>query len=204
VHRIVLTLVMLVASAGALAQTVPGAFTLTPYGGGSFGGTFEDEDSDLSVNLADSSAFGLILDYQNAANTQYELIYSRVSTDADISGGTLADIDLHTLQGGGTYQFDGDRILPFIAATLGGTRVDAAGYDADTFFSFSVGGGVQIAPSKRLGLRLEARAFGTLVRSGSSIFCVSDPAGGNAGCAITVAGDMLWQVQAMAGVVFRF
>jgi opacity protein-like surface antigen len=187
-----------------LAETIPGAFTLTPYGGGSFGGTFEDEESALSVSLDDSAAFGLILNYQNSANTQYELIYSQVSTEADISGSALSDIDLRTLQGGGTYQFDGNTVLPFISATLGGTNIEASGYDKDTFFSFSVGGGVQIAPSKRLGLRLEARAFGTLLRSGSSIFCVSDPGGSTAGCAISVAGDVLWQVQAMAGVVFRF
>lgn len=203
-RRSLIIAALTLASPDALAQSTPGAFTLTPYGGGSFGGTFEDEESALSVDLDDSAAFGLILDYQNSANTQYELIYTQVSTEADISGSTLSDIDMRTLQGGGTYQFDGETVLPFISATLGGTNIDAEGYDKDTFFSFSVGGGVQIAPTRRLGLRLEARAFGTLLRSGSNIFCVSDPAGGTAGCAITVAGDILWQVQAMAGIVFRF
>ena len=33
---------------------------------------------------------------------------------------------------------------------------------------------------------------------------VDDPANGTAGCAFTVSGDVLWQVQAMAGIVFRF
>ena len=67
-----------------------------------------------------------------------------------------------------------------------------------------IGTGLQIRPNDRLGLRLEARAFGTLIKSGSSLFCVSDPAGGNAGCAITVTGEVLWQIQTMAGIVFRF
>jgi opacity protein-like surface antigen len=196
----------ILAAPTSLAQTIPGAITVTPFGSGSFGGTFEDEESELSVSLEDSGALGVILNYQNSANTQYELIYSQLSTDANVSGATIADINIQYLQAGGTYQFEGNKVLPFMSATLGGTRVDVdeAGYGSDTFFGFSIGGGLQIAPSKRLGLRLEARAFGTLVSSGSSIFCVSDPGNAAGGCVITVAGDVLWQVQTMAGFVFRF
>ena len=91
-----------------------------------------------------------------------------------------------------------------MSATIGGTHidVDTEGFGSDTFLGFSIGGGLQIAPNSRLGLRLEGRAFGTLLRSGSTIFCGSGP--GGAGCAITVAGDVLWQFQMMAGIVFRF
>ena len=205
-RNFVVIVAAVLAASTSLAQTIPGAITLTPYGSGSFGGTFEDEESELSVKLEDSSALGLILNYQNSANTQYEFIYSQLSTDTNVSGAILSDINMQYLQAGGTYQFDGNKVLPFISATLGGTRVDVDedGYGSDTFFGFSIGGGFQIAPSNRLGLRLEARAFGTLVRSGSSIFCVSAPGNGTAGCVITVAGDVLWQVQTMAGFVFRF
>ena len=93
-----------------------------------------------------------------------------------------------------------------MSATLGATHidVDTEGFGSDTFFGFSIGGGLQVAPTSRIGLRLEARAFGTLLRSGSTLFCLSDPGNGTAGCAIRVSGDILWQIQTMAGIVFRF
>jgi opacity protein-like surface antigen len=191
----------------ALAQTGPGTIELTPYGAYSFGGAFKDEESALEAELQDYGAFGLIFDYQQQNNTQIEVIYSQLRTDADVAGLTIADVNLYYLQIGGTYQFEEiGRTLPFMSATLGGTHisVDAEGYGSDTFFGFSIGGGLQIAPSSRFGVRLEARAFGTLLQSGSTIFCVSNPGGGQAGCAITVSGDVLWQVQTMAGFVFRF
>ena len=198
-------LAVLIASP-ALAENDTGTIELTPYGAYSFGGTFKDEDSATEAKLQDSESFGLIFDYKRKDNTQVEVIYSLQRTDADVSGTTVPNVNMHYLQLGGTYLFDEGRVLPFMSATLGATHidVDTEGFGSDTFFGFSIGGGLQIAPSSRLGLRLEARAFGTLLRSGSTIFCISDPGNGTAGCAITLEGDVLWQLQAMAGIVFRF
>jgi hypothetical protein len=186
----------------------PGRIEITPYGAYSFGGTFSSVDPDVSASLQDSENFGLLIDFRDGANTQWEIIYSRQATSATISGtqsGSL-DLDMHYLQGGGTYQGEGNTFRPYLAATLGATRIDvkSPGYGSDTFFSFSLGPGLQIRPNERVGLRLEARVFGTLVQSGSSIFCISDPAGMTAGCAVTVSGDVLWQTQVIAGIVFRF
>lgn len=198
-------LAILIASP-ALSENDTGTIELTPYGAYSFGGTFKDEDSATEANLQDSESFGLIFDYKRKDNTQVEVIYSQQRTDADVSGTTIPNVNMHYLQIGGTYLFDQGRVLPFMSATLGATHidVDTEGFGSDTFFGFSIGGGLQIAPTSRLGLRLEARAFGTLLQSGSTIFCLSDPGNGTAGCAITVSGDVLWQFQTMAGIVFRF
>jgi opacity protein-like surface antigen len=207
VHKYVaaiLTIPAIMTASPALSQNDPGTIELTPYGAYSFGGTFKDEDTATEAELKDSGSFGLIFDYQQKDNTQIEVIYSLQRTDADVSGTTISNVNMHYLQIGGTYLFDQGKVLPFVSATLGGTHidVDTEGFGSDTFFGFSFGGGLQIAPSSRLGLRLEARAFGTLLRSGSTIFCGSGP--NAAGCAITVEGDVLWQFQTMAGIVFRF
>lgn len=200
----ILTIPAIMTASPALSQNDPGTIELTPYGAYSFGGTFKDEDTATEAELKDSGSFGLIFDYQQKDNTQIEVIYSLQRTDADVSGTTISNVNMHYLQIGGTYLFDQGKVLPFVSATLGGTHidVDTEGFGSDTFFGFSFGGGLQIAPSSRLGLRLEARAFGTLLRSGSTIFCGSGP--NAAGCAITVEGDILWQFQTMAGIVFRF
>jgi len=206
VKKSVAAILAILIASPALSENDTGTIELTPYGAYSFGGTFKDEDSATEANLQDSESFGLIFDYKRKDNTQVEVIYSQQRTDADVSGTTIPNVNMHYLQIGGTYLFDQGRVLPFMSATLGATHidVDTEGFGSDTFFGFSIGGGLQIAPTSRLGLRLEARAFGTLLQSGSTIFCLSDPGSGTAGCAITVSGDVLWQFQTMAGIVFRF
>ena len=194
----------------AAAQTSAGNYELTPYGAFGFGGTFEDDEADTSAELDDAASFGLIFNIREAANTQWEIIYSLQSTDADITGASAGqervDMDVHYLQGGGTYLGEGSVARPYLAATIGATHFDAKSddYQSDTFFSFSVGTGLQIRPNERLGIRVEARLFGTVVQSGSDLFCISDPGNGTAGCLVTVSGKVLWQTQAMAGLTFRF
>ncbi len=205
-RKFVAVIMAILIASPALSQNNQGTIELTPYGAYSFGGTFRDEDSATEAELQDSGNFGLIFDYQQKDNTQIEVIYSLQRTDADVSGTTIPNVNMHYLQLGGTYLFDQGKVLPFMSATLGATHidVDTEGFGSDTFFGFSIGGGLQVAPTSRIGLRLEARAFGTLLRSGSTLFCLSDPGNGTAGCAITVSGDVLWQFQTMAGIVFRF
>jgi hypothetical protein len=191
-----------------MAQEAPAKFELTPFGGYRFGGTFEIEDSSDSYDFEDSSSFGLILNFPHRANTRWEILYSSQTTEAEFTGATtndaLIDVDLHMLQIGGTYQFEGDKVLPYLAATLGAThaKVSAAGSESDTFWSGSIGLGVLISPYSRVGLRLEARAYGTFTNSSTDLLCVSAPQ--VAGCAISVAGDLLSQIETFAGVVFRF
>jgi hypothetical protein len=117
--------------------------------------------------------------------------------------GTSTDITLQTLHLGGSYHGDGERVRPFLSAGIGGSHMspDAAGLDSDTYWSFSIGTGLEILPSQRVGLRLEARALGTLVDPDGDLFCVS---GAGAVCAFRIDGDVLWQLHAFAGVVIRF
>jgi hypothetical protein len=192
----------------AQAQEESYKFELTPFAGFSTGGDFEDLTTTAKLSLDDSSSFGVILNIDESVNTQWEILYSLQATEADttglpISGGPL-DIDVHYIQGGGTYLFSGEAARPFLAATVGAAHFapGLSGVDSETFFAFSIGTGLQIRPNARFGIRLEARGYGTLVDSNSELFCQSDPAG--AICVVTVDGTILWQFQAFAGFVFRF
>jgi Outer membrane protein beta-barrel domain len=192
----------------AAAEGPPRDIELTPYGGYSFGGTFDLSGSDDTVDLDDSNSVGLLLDVRKDDNTQWEVLYGRHSADANaVSVGAsnpVFDLRFDTLQVGGTYQWDGESLRPYLAATLGGIHIDVtnAGYGADTFWSFSVGLGVQYRPQAHLGLRLELRALGTLMNSRTDLFCTTG--GATNSCLIQVQGDVLWQTQAFAGLVFRF
>ena len=183
---------------------------LTPFAGYRFGGTFDVVDSDASYELTDSPSYGLILDIRQKKNqsTQLEILYSRQETDALFSAALPddpdIDVELQFLQIGGTYQGSGDKFRPYLAATIGGTHIatNGEGKSSDTFWSGSIGGGLQIAPNSRVGIRLEARFYGTLISSNSALFCGSGPEA--AGCALSIDGKILSQFETMVGVVFRF
>ena len=182
---------------------------LTPFGAYRFGGSFDVAEDDTSYEIADSPSYGFIVNFRQKANTQWEIFYSRQQTEAEFSdpasGNSLLDIDIDMLQGGGTYQWDGDKVWPYLVLTAGGTKIKTRAADAsqsDTFWSGSIGVGLQIRPTERLGLRLEARAYGTLINSDTDIFCQTGP--NQNVCAIRVDGTMVSQFETLAGIVFRF
>jgi opacity protein-like surface antigen len=215
-RKALVTGVLLSTSAVSAAQGWPDneipRFSLTPIGGYTFGGEFEDESGTLSVEVDDSAHYGLIANLRESANTQWEIFYSRQESQADTSEaetGTpidddVVDLDVQYLHIGGTYVADGGRMRPYLAATVGATRFDPdpLEFDSENFFSFSVGAGWQMQPTERLGLRLEGRVFGTLLRSDNDLFCETGPDENI--CVITADSDVYWQLQTTLGVVFRF
>jgi len=210
VFAAVLAVLVYACAGSAAAQEQAYAFELAPYGGYRFGGTFAAADSGTSIELDDSASFGLIFNARHSPDTQWEALYAHQETTADTAGlglglgGADLDLGIDYLHGGGTYLFDSAWGRPFLSATVGMTRIDVqnAGFDDDVFFSFSMGLGVQFRPTERLGLRLEARGFGTLVDSDTDIFCRTGP--DENVCAVRIDGDVMWQMEAIAGVVFRF
>lgn len=193
------------ASSAAIAADDSLDFEITPFGGYRYGGTFDVQGGDDAYEFQDSSSFGLVLNLREQAHTQWEVIYSQQSGSARLNSITVmqppVDVDIQILQIGGTYQGTGDKIRGYVAATLGGTRFDASSGD-DTFFSGSIGLGVQIMPESRFGIRLEARAYATLTDSDTDLFCRTGPDLNI--CAIRVEGEMFNQVETFAGIVFRF
>jgi hypothetical protein len=205
---VVVAIASLCHSKPAAAQDTNFKFELTPFAAYRVGGSFEEKDGDGRVELNDSNAQGIMFNIKANPNGQYEFLYSRQSTDARTEGFLIndptIDLDVETFHFGGTYLFDGEKTRPFLALTLGLTQFDPDITDSnsESFFSASIGGGVQLNATKRLGFRLEARAFTTFVEDDSKIFCVSS--GGTGGCVIQVAGRTLTQWEARTGLVFRF
>ena len=181
---------------------------ITPFAAYRFGGTFDVEESSASYEVDDSEALGLIFNLRQTGNTQWEVFYSRQQSTArlrdSVATSPTVETNIQVLQFGGTYQGSGDSVRPYLAMTLGGTHIKATanGSQSDTFWSGSVGVGVHVSPSSRLGFRLEARAYGTLMNSNTDLFCRTGPDINV--CAIRIDGSIMGQVEAFAGVVFRF
>jgi len=201
-------LILLILFFPALLQAQEATTEITAFGAYRFGGTFEEEESEVEYELNDSPSFGLIVNFRHKDPTQWEILYSQQQTEAEFQGGTTGDgevdLDLHVLQLGGTYQFEGEVARPYLAFTLGGTHVKASsnGSDSDTFFSGSIGIGMKFLPTSRVGIRVEARAYGTLVDNSTDLFCSTGPDQNI--CAIRLEGRMLSQVETFAGITVRF
>ena len=198
----------------AMSAAQESSVELTPFVGARFGGTFESElpsVEPIEYEMEDSASFGLILNWRHKTNTQWEVLYSQQASEALYFGpddpdapDPEVDVDIHVLQIGGTYLFEGQRAIPYLAATLGGTHIrTGSGNDQDdTFFSGSIGFGVKLLPASNVGIRLEGRAYGTLVDSDSRLFCSTGP--DQNVCAVQIEGNLLSQFEVFAGVTFRF
>ncbi|HZD54697.1 MAG TPA: hypothetical protein VE080_00450 [Candidatus Aquicultoraceae bacterium] len=178
---------------------------LTPFAGFRFGGSFEDNATGLDLDAEEGASFGVVLDVPATRETEYELFYSFQRTE--IGGGgafrkePLFDLDVHYLHVGGLLLFPRERARPFIGGGLGITWFSprGPGPGSDVRFSLSLGGGVKIPVSKRVGLRLEGRGFLTILPESTDLFCVSS---GGAACDVRVQGDVFGQVELLAGISF--
>ncbi|HET7607029.1 MAG TPA: hypothetical protein VFL84_00010 [Gammaproteobacteria bacterium] len=206
----------------AAAQEGALRYEITPYAAYRVGGEFEPQQAEpkgtaRELELEEGNAAGLILDIRTGAgnelaggNGQWEVLYAHQSTELDTEpsfvGGPTLGLDVTHFQLGGAYLFNGDSatLVPFIAMTAGLARLEPRLDDADAedFFSWSLGGGVHLRADKRIGVRLEARVFGTLIDDDGALFCVVSPTVNS--CAVSVEGDQLYQLETRVGIVGRF
>lgn len=186
-------------------------FEVTPFAGYRLGGQFDVEDttdgSEDTVDLDDGGSFGLDLGLYRDSSSFYELLYSRQTASPDSREASLAGVDVVTeyLQFGGTLLFADEHFYaPYLSMTVGATRLsaDQGGYDSDTKFSASIGGGFRFPFNDTLAATLGVRAYVTLVDSDTGLLCVST--GENAGCLFKGSGKTFWQGEAMLGLTARF
>ena len=201
------------AAGPALASPPPGErFEVTPYYGYRFGGEFGDVDfaGISSLEIQDSSAYGLILSFNVNPNGQVEIQYSQQRTELQgkgsfflSSGEKLFDLNVETWQVGGNYTggTPGDAVRGFIGFSLGLTNFepDASGFDGDSQFAFSFYAGAKVALAKHFGLRFQGQWIATYISSDDEVFC--DPFGF---CYVVSEADYLNQVELSAGLTFKF
>ena len=104
------------------------------------------------------------------------MLYLRQSTEVD--GFEPFDMDVEYLQFGGTVSYpdtEQTHVIPYFGMTVGAARFspDGAGLDDETKLAFTIGGGLRVPITQRFSVRLDLRAFATVLDSDSDIFCVS-------------------------------
>ena len=203
-------------AAFALASTpVLGAdgprFEITPFAAARAGGGFDVREQATgearAVDLDRGAGFGLDLGLYAHPAGLYELLYSTQRAGLDAADPALAGLDVRVdyLQVGGTALFPHERgFVPYLSMTLGATFLEPTrgGYDAETKFSGSLGGGLRFPVGDRLNVVLGLRGYVTLLDSDTKLFCLSAPPEGR--CLLEASGSTLFQAEAQLGVSFAF
>ena len=197
---------------------IPKRFELTPFGGYNWGGSYETNASGLfsAGEASENSSFswGAILSFLAERNSAAELYYLRQDTDVGFSGtgngtGAGGGRDVETGFANNYIQLGvrqglelGQNLKPFITASLGVNVLDpkAADLGTSTRFSWSLGGGgIWMAASERVGIRLDLRWMVTPVPSGTyGSWC------SYYGCYVTEGTTWLHQGSVGGGLVLAF
>jgi opacity protein-like surface antigen len=79
---------------------------------------------------------------------------------------------------------------------------ESGGYDSETKFSGTLGGGVRIPFNDHVALNLGLRGYLTFVESDTDLFCVSNSV--EAGCLVRSSGSTFFQAEGQLGLSVRF
>ncbi len=196
--KIVLVGLFLVNAPSLFAET-----NVSVFAGYRGGGEFEDSDTGDKLKLAEGETVGFTIDWDYSRNTTLQLFYSRQESQfrSDTAAGdVLFDLDIDYLGFGGAYTWPGKKAVPYLSGTLGITsfRPESGGYGSKSRPHLSFGFGTRIKLGKSVGLKFEARGFGTFFDSSGAAFC------GNNGCRVLVASSTLFQYELMAGLNIAF
>jgi len=204
ISKLLLPIPVILVSAAAFADE-PFQFSVSPFVGYRAGGDFRVNDTGQRASVADHAAFALAIDMRADEGSQYELFYSRQSTDLRGDGSLLGGTIVEYLHIGGTVDlFDDSRIKPYVGGGLGVTRLSPglAPGSEDTRFSVSLSLGLRVPLSQHLALRAETRGYFTPLNTDTAVFCRSDQ--GGALCQIRARGSSFFQGDFLAGVAWSF
>lgn len=190
-------------SVPAHAQDTARRFEISPLLGYVTGGTFEDENTSQQLDLDDSQAHGLQLNIRADPQSTYEIQYAKQATRTKAPGLPSLDVIIEKLEIGGTYEVSEEPTRPFVALTLGASRFkpDDSAFNDDTYFSFSLGGGVKFFMDQPFGITLDARWVGAFVDEDTEVFCLS---AGGLTCLIEADAGLTSQFRVFVGFNARF
>jgi opacity protein-like surface antigen len=200
--RMIKNLVFVLLLGLAITQVWAADFEFIPFVGHRFGGSLEDVNSFETRDLDSAYNWGFIVGHYAGDTTRYELLYSHQDTKlADSTDPNDAfDLEVHYLHLGGTVDISQNRFIPYFSGGLGMTHLNPVGYgfDEETRFSLSLGGGLKWYPTDSLGLRFEVRGYGTVSDGSGSLFCSSGD------CNLRFKGDLMSQFETNLGLILRF
>lgn len=154
------------------------------------------------VEIDDDVAFGLGVDFVFMGNQNQRLgvyLSHQQTRFENIAGLDDRGLDITHLHFTGMSYYPAGKFEPFVIAGVGVgffSPGDSA-LDDETRFSMQIGAGANYQLGENLLLRFDVRWLPTFFNGSGSVFC-------SGGCTIRLSSDTYNQVQANAGLVFRF
>ncbi len=194
-------------------------FEISPYAGVRTAGGFRGEDQLVSYNVLSAPTFGVFADFMVTGQLAIEFLWGHEGSTVDkrttvlagnvttppvapeVPDGELFDLGIDYFHGGVRFDGGNEKYTPYIAAGAGATRFSPDATDAPsvTKFSFSIGTGINAYLTDRIGVRFDARAFGT--RTGDR---QEDFACGVFGCVTFERASTFWQSHFVGALIIRF
>jgi hypothetical protein len=181
------------------------ASEITPFGAFRTGGELNETASGNTLDIENTSAFGIILGWPYQRDKTFEFFYSHQHASLVEKSGAganaLFDLDIDYFQFGGSHMFNTTpELQPFVSGGLGFSWFSPGldGLDSELRPAIGIGGGFKWRLNEQVGLRFEIRGTGTFFGSGSSIFC------SNGQCTANLRGELLFQADALIGANFTF
>lgn len=199
-----MTLAMMLGAFAVHAEPVGPGIEITPLIGYRSGGSFTDPNTGDKLDLDEGGSYGLLINIDHDANTQWEFLYSHQESELQLAqlfmGERVFGLDIDYFSVGGTYVWRDPQIEPFITAGIGVTHMspEDGRLDSETRAMLQLGGGYKIFLTRNIGLRLEARAYATALSSDAEVFC------GNGACIARVESSGFAQYEFNAGLIARF
>lgn len=198
-RALLLAMLAAAAPATAYAQALEGASVFAGY---RFGGELEDVATGESWETGGGSSFALAFDFAIDRQRQYQLVVSHRNSALQPTGflSPVGDIELGIgyFQFGGVYHLEEVGRGPYAVGGVGLTHFDPkpAGLTSETRFSLNLGLGYSYPLGRSVALKVEGRAYATLVDSSSSFLC-------SGGCVVQIRGDTFTQGEVLAGIAVR-
>jgi hypothetical protein len=188
---------VLVALVLASAPAVAADYSVTAYAGWRVSTGIDEVATGKEADIDDSVSFSIAVDRTLDASRTLQLFYSQQSTrlSAGSPSQTAFDLKVRHLHFGGTAEFGGPYAVGGIGVSWLSPGLD--GLDDEVRPSMNVGFGYAWPLGTRVTLRLEGRAYLTLLNSSGGLFC-------SGGCVVVLKGDGLLQGEAMLGLSARF
>jgi opacity protein-like surface antigen len=190
----------------ALTASIGNAYeySVTPFTGFRVSDSLEEEITEETVDVDETSSFGLILSIRRDRASSYDLYFSRQDTEVSLRSGAASNdpfgIRIDYFHLGGTVEYEEEMLHPFATGGLGIARISPANevFGTETKFSFSLGGGVMAPISENVRVRIEARALGITISGDRRILCA------NGQCEAQFEGSLFMQYEANIGLSVAF
>ena len=196
-----LSLVLALTLSAQVCQAEPKRFEFSPMVGYIAGGTFEDELTGTEIKLSDSDTVGFQFNIRADARSFWEIQYARQETHVPNVGGISVVVEKFEV--GGVYETSTGINRPYAAATVGLSRFEpqSEAFQDDTYFSFTLGGGVRFLTDRRFGIIFDARWVAAVIDEDTDFLCRSD---GGLSCLIQTKSGLASQFRVHLGVSARF